>query len=144
MKEVGRVTEKDQQESSQRVYRDVLKFTPTGSYRRSYRKEYKNALGKTVRMKGWQQRLSGRLRSTIRRLRSKYKDGGWIVYGGSWLAYYARIVEYGTSMRRQKTTGRFTGKAKAARYMRKALSLERARFKRRVVQSLNKLRWMNR
>lgn len=143
LKEIGSVKEKDESDAAERIYRDVLRFTPVGSHRRSYRRKYINAMGKEVPMKGWQQRLPGRLRSTISKFKSKFDKGGWVVWGGSWLAYYARIVEYGTKARRQKTTGRFTGKAKASRYMRKALSREKSRFINAIKKSLSQLRGMN-
>jgi hypothetical protein len=94
-------------------------------------------------MKPYQQRMPGRLKASVAKFKSKYKDGGWIVSAGNYLAWYKLIVEYGTKQRRQKTTGRFTGKMKAVRYLRKALANEKARFIRSVKQSMQTLRGMN-
>jgi len=122
------VTEEEERAAAARVFSTVMRLVPVGSYRRSYRPFYRDVRGRERRMKAWMQRLPGRLKSTVKKVKSKFEGGGYIVVAGSVLAYYARIVEFGTRMRRQKTTGRFTGKAKAAKFMRRAIRAEVNRF----------------
>jgi hypothetical protein len=122
--------------TAERVYRKAIANAPVGNYRRSYRKFYTSKTGKIMKMKPWQQRMPGRLRGSIKKYISKFKEGGWIVMAGDFLAYYARIVEYGTKQRRQKTTGRFTGsQRKGRRYMKDSIKFER----RYLMSALRKL-----
>lgn len=125
---ISKVSEEEERQTADRVWREVIRNTPAGSYRRSYRRTYVNMRGHRVSMKPWQQRLPGRLKSSIAKYKSKYKGGGWTVFAGNYLAYYARIVEYGTTARRQKSTGRFTGRQKAKKYMKHVLNKERRNF----------------
>lgn len=143
LKQIKDVKEHDEKEAADRIHRAVLAKVPVGSYRRSYRRTYTTMMGKTVRMKPWQQRLPGRLKSSIAKYKSKFQGGGYIVMAGNYLAWYARIVEYGTKMRRQKTTGRFTGRQKAERYLKRVLNAEKRRFINQVRQSMQTLRGMN-
>jgi hypothetical protein len=142
-KEIANVKEKDEKEAADRIHRLVLSKVPTGSYVRSFRPTYTSKLGKKTNMKSWQQRMPGLLKMSVAKYKSKFAGGGYVVMAGNYLAWYARIVEYGTKMRRQKTTGRFTGKAKSSRYMRKALLNERARFIAKVKSSMQMLKGMN-
>lgn len=142
LKEISNVKEKDEKEAADRIHRLVLTKTPVGSYVRSFRHNYTSALGKKTRMRTWQQRVPGLLRMSVGKYKSKFAGGGYVIMAGNYLAWYARIVEYGTKMRRQKTTGRFTGRAKASRYMRKALLNERARFIAKVRSSMQMLKGM--
>jgi hypothetical protein len=142
-KQIGTLTEQDQAVASVRVHAAVLRNTPTGSYKRSLRQKYVNTKGNLITMKGWQRRQPGTLKKSIVRLKSRYSGGGYIIYGGNWYAYYARIAEYGTKMRRQKTTGRFTGSMKGIKYMKKAIRDERKRLIQSVKQSMTMLRGMN-
>jgi hypothetical protein len=141
-KQIGQLTEQDQAVASVRVHAAVLRNTPTGSYKRSFRQKYVNTKGDLVTMKEWQRRTPGTLKRSIVRLKSRYKGGGYIIYGGNWYAYYARIAEYGTKMRRQKTTGRFTGSMKGIKYMKKAIRQEKRRLIQDVKQSMTMLRGM--
>ena len=112
--------------TAERVYRKAIENAPVSKYGRSFRKFYVNKRGKITKMRPWQQRIPGRLKSSIKKYISKFRDGGWIVMAGDFLAYYARIVEYGTKQRRQKTTGRFTGSQRQGRrYMKDAIKFER-------------------
>ena len=141
-KQIGKLTEQDQAVASVRIHAAVLRNTPTGSYKRSLRSKYVNTKGDLITMKGWQRRQPGTLKKSIVRLKSRYKGGGYIVYGGNWYAYYARIAEYGTKMRRQKTTGRFTGSMRGIKYMKKAIRQEKRRLIQAVKQSMTTLRGM--
>ena len=146
-KQIASMTEKDEALASVRIHRNVMRSVPVGSYRRAYRKRYVNARGALVSMKPYQQRTPGRLKSSVKRFKSKYKGGGYVIMAGNYYAYYARIVEYGTKMRRQKTTGRFTGAARGAKanvkYLRNAMRDERRRFINEIKQSMSQLRGMN-
>lgn len=133
---IASISADEEAQAAERVYRRVLATVPVGTHRRSYRPTYRDVLGRTRHMKAWMQRIPGRLRSTVRKAKSKYEGGGFVVLVGSALAYYAKIVEYGTRMRRQKTTGRYTGRAKAVRYMRRAINAEKTRFWRMVREKL--------
>lgn len=143
LNQIASMKEKDEALASVRIHRDVMRNVPTGEYKRSYRQKYVNSKGDLVPMKYWQKRTPGTLRRSIQRQKSKYKGGGYTVSAGNDYAYYMRMVEYGTKMRRQKTTGRFTGKAPAAKYMRKPLRMERTRFINSFKQSMTQLRGMN-
>ena len=44
----------------------------------------------------WKARKRGALRDSIRAVRSKYRDGGWIVMAGNYDVFYAAFVELGT------------------------------------------------
>jgi hypothetical protein len=146
LKEISNVKEKDEKEAADRIHRLVFSKVPTGSYVRSFRPTYQSFKAKKgirTRMKSWQQRMPGLLKMSVQKYKSKFAGGGYVIMAGNYLAWYARIVEYGTKMRRQKTTGRFTGRAKASRYMRKALLNERARFIAKVKSSMQMLKGMN-
>lgn len=148
LKQLARGKEHSERETAERVYRRAVANAKPGSYRRSFRNVY-FALGdkekkKPIRMKPWQQRMPGRLRASIRKMVSKYKQGGFVVMAGDFLAYYARIVEFGTKARRQKTTGRFTGmQRKGSRYMRKVIGQEKRFLLNSIRQQINALRGMN-
>ena len=143
MSQIAAMKEKDEALASIRIHKDVMREVPIGSYKRSYRQKYVNVQGGLVPMKAYQKRTPGSLKKSIARRKSKYKGGGYIVTAGGYYAYYMRMVEYGTKMRRQKTTGRFTGRAKAVKYMRKPLRVERKRFIDAFKQSMRTLRGMN-
>ena len=142
-KQISTLKEKDEALASVRIHRDVMRAVPVGSYKRSYRQKFVNASGDLVSMKAYQKRTPGTLKKSIQRRKSKYKGGGYIITAGNYYAYYMRMVEYGTKMRRQKTTGRFTGRFKAVKYMRKPLRIERKRFIDAFKQSMSQLRGMN-
>ena len=144
IKEILNVKEKDEKEAADRLHKLVLTNVPVGSYKRSFRTTYKSAKGKNWHMKDWEQRVPGTLKKSVQKYKSKFDGGGYIIMSGNYMAWYARIVEYGTKMRRQKTTGRFTGRAKkSTRYMMKAIRNERARFIAKVKSSMQMLKGMN-
>ena len=144
LKELAHGKESAEKETAERVYRRVLSQAPVSQYGRSYRRTFKNAAGKVTTMKPWMQRVPGRLKSSIAKLKSKFENGGWVVMAGNYLAYYARIVEFGTKARRQKTTGRFTGaQRKGRRFLRKAIAFEKSYLIKRVRQSIMTMRSMN-
>lgn len=144
LKELAHGKESAERETAERVFRRVVGQTPVSQYGRSFRKTYKTATGKIASMKPWMQRVPGRLKASIAKKKSKFENGGWVVMAGNMLAYYARIVEFGTKARRQKTTGRFTGaQRKGRRYLRKAIAFEKSYLIKRVRQSIMAMRSMN-
>jgi hypothetical protein len=144
LKQLERGKEHSERATAERVYRHAVNNAKPGSYRRSYRQFYVNRAGHMMRMKPWMQRIPGRLKSSIVKLVSKFQQGGYIVMAGNFLAYYARIVEYGTKARRQKTTGRFTGsQRKGSRYMRKAIGQEKRFLLNQIRLQVSQLRGMN-
>lgn len=144
LKEMKTAKEYGEKEVAERVYRRVLAKVPVGTYRRSFRRTYTTMSGKQMQMKPWQQRIPGRLKSSLQKLKSKFKDGGWVVMAGNFLAYYARIVEFGTKARRQKTTGRFTGaQRKGRRYLRQAIAYEKGQLIRRIREQVRFIKGMN-
>jgi hypothetical protein len=146
LREINTGKEHAEKEVAERVYRRVLSQTPVGKYGMSFKTQLlvKSGKIKTERLKNWR-RFPGALRSSIQKLKSKFQDGGYIVYAGDKRAWYANIVEWGTTTRRQKTTGRFTGRQqKGKRYLRKAIAFEKSYLIKKIRQSIMMMRDMNR
>lgn len=82
--------------------------------------------------KSWQGRSPGRLARSIKRYRARYPqkaiDRGFLVYAGNTNAYYAHWVEFGTILMRRWRKGK--------KYMRRAVTLEKAYFTRRIRKRL--------
>jgi hypothetical protein len=131
---------------AERVYRRVLSKVGIGKYGLSFKTQLAVKRGNidTKRLKNWR-RFPGALRASISKLRSKFRGGGYIVYAGDKRAWYANIVEWGTTTRRQKTTGRFTGRQrKGSRYLRGAINFEKRMLYNSIKDQIRKLGWMNR
>ena len=115
--EIAAMTADEEKAAAERVLKRARKKVPVG----------KKIVATPFGGKAYQSRYPGRLRASLRIERSKFKDGGWLVYAGSELAYYARFVEYGTIFMRMR---------KGYKYMRGALALEKAYFTRRLRKKL--------
>ena len=121
------VTEKVEHETAKRTMQKVLKYTPVLNRKQRKWGHYfrvKHDRGK----KNWQQKIPGALRRSIRLYRSRFYRGGWTVFAGDYVAWYAWIVERGTTERLHRKTGRFVGKMPAKKYMRKAITSEKRIF----------------
>jgi len=124
---ISAITAEEEQAAARRMFANTLKYVPV--LNRKQRKwghyfKVKHGRGR----KDWADKIPGALKRSVKLLRSRFQSGGWVVYAGDFIAWYARIVEYGTKMRRQKKTGRFTGKMPAKKFMRKAITAEKRRF----------------
>jgi HK97 gp10 family phage protein len=70
---------------------------------------------------------TGRLKASIRQYKSKFARGGYAVFAGGNEAFYGMFVEYGTGDR-ITNGGRYTGRMKANKFMRKAINEEKRAF----------------
>ena len=70
------------------------------------------------KFKEWASREPGRLRDSIRAMKSKFRGGGWIVLAGGYLPFYAFMVE----------TGKGGVKGGAQPYLRPATEIARTRL----------------
>lgn len=121
LKEMGSVVAVEEKDASLRIANRLKKKVPVGGRRKtSY-----------ARGKDWQTRRPGRLRSSIRQAKSKFKDGGYIVLVGGRLPYYAYWVERGTIFTWRQKYGR-----KGEQYMKRSVALEKARFMRNMRKRL--------
>lgn len=78
----------------------------------------------------WKSRVPGTLKRSIKSLKSKFKDGGWIVMAGSSDAFYARFVELGTKFMSAKP------------YLRSAKHIEEHRIKSYLTNARKKSRYL--
>lgn len=117
LQEIAAMTAAEEKAAAQRVLKRARRKVPIGT------KIQASPYGG----KAHQSRYPGRLRSTLRLARSKFKDGGWLVFAGNDLAYYARFVEYGTI---------FMTRRKGYKYLRGALALEKGYFTRQLRKKL--------
>ena len=70
---------------------------------------------------------TGRLKASIRQYKSKFPRGGYAIFAGGNDAHYGMYVEYGTGDR-ITNGGRYTGRMKARKFMRKAINEEKNAF----------------
>ena len=117
LREIAAMTSAEEKAAAARVLKRARKKVPVGT----------KIQASPFRGKAHKSRYPGRLRSTLRLARSKFKDGGWLVFAGSDLAYYARFVEYGTV---------FMTRRKGYKYLRGALSQEKSYFTRQLRKKL--------
>ena len=117
LSEIAAMTEAEEKAAAERVLKRARKKVPVG----------RRVISSTWIGKEWQSRRPGRLRESLRIERSKFPNGGWLVFAGSQLAYYARWVEYGTV---------FMRKRKGYRFLKGALTLEKAYFTRQLRKKL--------
>ena len=128
-KDIKRLVDGSEKVAAARIVRDAKRFCPKGKWERDIytRGKYSG--------KEWTGRKPGRLRDSIRMYPSKYKDGGYTVFAGDEIAFYARFVELGTPgaiqvrrpLRGSKHTVSRTPIPKAP-FLRRALKLEQRRF----------------
>lgn len=121
LKEMNAVVASEEKDASARILQRLKKKIPVG---RITKKTYTHG-------KQWQTRRPGRLRSSARVAKSKFKDGGYIVLVGGRLPYYAYWVERGTIFTYKQKFGR-----KGEQYMKKSVALEKARFMRNMRKRL--------
>ena len=114
---IAAMTEAEEKEAAQRVLIRARRKVPVGT----------KIVATPFKGKAHQSRYPGRLKESLRTTRSKFKEGGWLVWAGNELAYYARFVEYGTVFMKRRT---------GYKYLRGALNLERSYFIRRLRKQL--------
>ena len=117
LREISAISENEEKQSAERVMKRALRYVPVGKTVRAI----------PFRGKSYQSRYPGRLKSTIRIEKSKFKDGGYLVWMGSDLAYYSRFIEYGTI---------FMKKRKGYKVLKRASNLEKSYFIRRFRKML--------
>ena len=117
LREIAAITEAEERAAAERVYKRARRYVPVGN----------KIVAKKPGRKIYHSRHPGRLRRSIKLKRSQFPDGGWLVFAGNELAYYARWVEYGTV---------FMSMRKGYKYMRKSLALEKSRFTRQLRKKL--------
>jgi len=121
LKEMGAVIAVEEKDAANRIRQRLYKKVPVGT---QTKKKYSHG-------KQWQTRRPGRLRSSIRMAKSKFRDGGYIVLVGGRLPYYAYWVEKGTIFTWKQRYGR-----KGEQYMKRAVALEKSRFMRNMRKRL--------
>ena len=121
LKEMGAVIATEEKAAATRILQRLKKKIPVG---RRTKSTYTHG-------KHWQTRRPGRLRSSARMAKSKFKEGGYIVLVGGRLPYYAYWVERGTIFTYRQKFGR-----KGEQYMKKSVALEKARFIRNMRKRL--------
>ena len=136
MNAIASITAEEERAAARRVHQKTLKYTPVLNRKQRKWGHYFRAKHGRAK-KDWQRKIPGALKRSVKLLRSRFHRGGWVVFAGDFVAWYARIVEYGTKMRRQKTTGRFVGKMPAKKFMRKAITAEKRRFTYHLKKKLN-------
>ncbi len=114
---ISDMTDEEEKAAAERVKKRALRYVPVGT----------RIVATPFRGKAAQSRYPGRLKSTIRIEKSKFKDGGYLVWAGSDLAFYAPFVEFGTI---------FMKKRKGFRFMKRAVALEKSYFIRRLRKRL--------
>lgn len=121
LRELESLTTIEEKAATQRIMHRLQKRVPVGTRRIRH-----HATGQD-----WRTRRPGRLRASIRKYKSKFKDGGYVVFVGGRLTYYAYWVERGTIFTYKQKFGR-----KGEQYMKKSVALEKARFLRNVRKKL--------
>jgi hypothetical protein len=121
LKEMGAAVQFEEKAAAQRIHQRLRKKIPVGTKRRRH-----HAVGAD-----WQTRRPGRLRDSARVGKSKFKDGGYLVFVGGRVPYYAYWVERGTIFTYRQKFGR-----KGEQYMKKSVALEKARFMRNMRKRL--------
>ena len=111
----------EEKAAAQRIHQRIRKKIPVGKQRRRH-----HAVGKD-----YQTRSPGRLRDSARIGKSKYKGGGYLVFAGGRVPYYAYWVERGTIFTFRQKFGR-----RGEQYMKKSVALEKARFMRNMRKRL--------
>lgn len=119
LKEMGAVVAAEEKDAAQRIMQRMRKKVPVGSRTRA-------ATGKA-----YTSRSPGRLRRSIRKAKSKFKRGGYLVFVGGEIPYYAYWVERGTIFTFRQKYGR-----KGEQFMKRSVALEKARFMRNMRKRL--------
>lgn len=114
---IRNMTEAEEKAAAERVMQRAKRYVPVGT----------KIVATPPHGKPWMSRYPGRLKSTIRTARSKFEKGGWLVWAGNELAYYARFVEFGTVYMKSR---------KGIKFMRRAATMERSYFIRQLRKRL--------
>lgn len=133
------ITSREEERCAERLLRRVERLVPVGDYQTPGASNMAIALAFNAMPRRRKfisrQRIPGTLKRTIRKYASKFKkDGGYTVFAGDDVAYYALWVERGTGERFTRS-GRYTGRGPARRFMRKAINEEKKVF----IQNLEKV-----
>ena len=115
--EISGMTKAEEKAAAERVLKRARKKVPVG----------RRVVVTPFHGKRYQSRYPGRLKASLRVAKSKFPDGGYVVFAGNKLAYYARFVEYGTV---------FMTRRKGFKYLRGALNLEKSYFTRQLKKKL--------
>jgi len=114
------VIEQQTAEAAKNIERDAKKNTPIGQWERDVPSGGPS----------WLARKPGTARDSVRALKSKYKDGGWIVMAGGEVngydAYYYKWIELGAPARNLPQR----------RPLRRALKKEQRRYRRELKKLL--------
>lgn len=118
LKAVAAMTYTEEKASAERLAQRARRYVPVG------RRISVTPFGG----KAHQSRYPGRLKASIRPYRSRFPGGGFTVFAGDdQTIYYAHWVEFGTV---------FMARRRGYKYMRKAISMEKAYFTRRLRKQL--------
>lgn len=121
MRAISQMTYAEERDSAARIEKRAQRYVPVGSQVRAT----------PFRGKLWQNRYPGTLKRSIKKLRSRFTGGGFIVKAGHDMgdgpAFYGHWVEFGTV---------FMRKRRGYKFMRKALALEKALFTRNLRKQL--------
>lgn len=130
------ITDEQENISAQRIWSTAIHLVPKGKYG-SYRYEKSRKplirrgkqKGRGVVKKDWQIKRVGTLMRSIKRVSSKFKEGGKLVWvGNERIAYYAHFIEFGTVFMRMR---------RGYRFLRKAINKERNRFLKELQAKVN-------
>ena len=129
------VTTEQEMTTAKRIWANAIRNVPIGKYGRyRYMKRRDPLIRRGSKRKhgikkDWMRRSAGTLMKSIKRVSSKYKEGGQLVWtGNERLAYYAHFVEFGTV---------FMERRRGYKFLRSALNKERNSFLREVQAKVN-------
>lgn len=130
------ITVEQEQSSAKRVWAEAIRNVPIGKYGRYRYPKRRVPLIRRGKQKGhgvvkkdWQIKRAGTLMKSIKRFKSKFREGGTLVWtGNERIAYYAHFVEFGTV---------FMDRRRGYRFLRGALNKERNRFFRELQAKVN-------
>lgn len=80
---------------------DAKRRCPVGEFERDATWSRPGRSGARIQNASWAARRPGTLRDSIKAVKSKFQNGGWIVQAGSWDAFYASFVELGLKTRKK-------------------------------------------
>ncbi len=118
MQALKEMTEFEEERAAKRVWAWAIKNVPIGKITRIPKGNAKE----------WAKRIPGTLLKSIKIFKSRFKEGGQLVWAGNtFLVYYAHFVEFGTV---------FMTKRRGERFMRKAILRERRNFYKQLENNL--------
>jgi hypothetical protein len=130
LKEMGAVVATEEKDAAQRVMLRVKKKVPVRQKSYGHSRSIWN-FSNYRHAKAWKTRSPGRLKRSIRMAKSKFKGGGYLVFAGGAIPYYAYWVEHGTIFTFRQKYGR-----KGEQFMKRSVALEKARFMRNMRKRL--------